>query len=243
MTAHLVLQLAAATPSILEETVTFSPRADETIGSTAGVRAGEQLPVSELLYGLLLPSGNDASVALAEHVGSRAAAQTGVAPVPDDPLEAFVAAMNRRAETLELGQTRFANPHGITAPGHQTSARALATLSHTALCDARFADYVSHRIRGCQVQGPGGYRRNLRWTNTNRLLATEGYRGVKTGTTRAAGACLVSQGSRDGRSLLVVVLGSSSSDARYADTRNLFRWAWQQLQTAGTPQTESTSNR
>ena len=76
--------------------------------------------------------------------------------------------------------------------------------------------------------GPGGYEREIVWKNTNRLLAIDGYSGVKTGTTTPAGACLVAWGERDGRDLIIAVLGSTSSDARYVDARNLFRWAWQQ---------------
>jgi D-alanyl-D-alanine carboxypeptidase (penicillin-binding protein 5/6) len=78
------------------------------------------------------------------------------------------------------------------------------------------------------LTGAGGYQRNVVWRNTNRLLGIEGYVGIKTGTTGAAGACLVSTGNRRDDRLLVVVLGSKSSDARYVDTRNLYRWAWQQ---------------
>ena len=78
------------------------------------------------------------------------------------------------------------------------------------------------------VTGASGYERNVIWKNTNRLLPIAGYEGVKTGTTSAAGACLVSAGRRGEERLLVVVLGATSSDARYVDTRNLFRWAWNQ---------------
>ena len=79
---------------------------------------------------------------------------------------------------------------------------------------------------GSAVHGPNGSKRNVVWTNTNRLLDTEGYDGVKTGTTRAAGECLVASGRRNGDHLIVVVLGASSTEARYADARNLFRYAW-----------------
>jgi len=76
--------------------------------------------------------------------------------------------------------------------------------------------------------GPGGYRRNVVWKNTNRLLGISGFDGMKTGTTSAAGACLVSTGVRGDDRLLVVVLGSKSREARYVDSRNLYRWAWLQ---------------
>ena len=227
MTAFLVTSLAEKDPSILQETVTFSRRADDTIGSTAGVRVGEQLSVGELLYGLLLPSGNDASVALAEHFGDRLAA--GGDDQQGDSYDQFIDAMNRTAGELGMTQSGFENPNGLTAPKHKTSPRDLLTLSYLAMRQPIFRDIVSTVQHGTTVQGPGGYTRNLVWRNTNRLLRTEGYGGVKTGTTGAAGSCLVSHGTRGEKSLLVVVLGSSSTDARYADSRNLYRWAWQQL--------------
>lgn len=106
--------------------------------------------------------------------------------------------------------------------------RDLVALAYHALRLSRFRQYVSTRQHGCSLVGPGGYTRNVVWKNTNRLLQIDGYHGVKTGTTSAAGACLVSSGHRNDDHLLVVVLGSTSGDARYVDTRNLFRWAWQE---------------
>jgi D-alanyl-D-alanine carboxypeptidase (penicillin-binding protein 5/6) len=253
MTAYLVLELAKAEGKVLEEEVAFSQRADDTVGSSAELRAGERLPVRELLYGLMLPSGNDAATALAEHFGRRMEPEGGMAkdhepakpadkpPLPsgeragvrgevrDDALARFVAQMNRTAKKLGMERTRYANPHGLTAQGHVSSAADLALLAAAAMKNDLFRQYVSTRQRGCTVTGPGGYRRHVVWQNTNRLLEIEGYAGVKTGTTSAAGACLVSFGTRNGRSLIVVVLGSAAPDARYIDTRNLFRWAWQDL--------------
>jgi D-alanyl-D-alanine carboxypeptidase (penicillin-binding protein 5/6) len=227
MTAFVVLNLTEDHPEILDETVTFSERADQTSGSSARVRAGEQLSVGELFYGLLLPSGNDASVALAEHFGGRFDPSSDDSD-DEDPLARFVAEMNRTAKKLGMAKTSYKNTHGLTAEGHHSSARDLIVLAHTALRLPRFGEYVSTRQRGCALVGPGGYKRNVVWKNTNRLLPIDGYRGVKTGTTSAAGACLVSSGHRSDDHLLVVVLGSTSSDARYVDTRNLFRWAWRE---------------
>ena len=89
-----------------------------------------------------------------------------------------------------------------------------------------FAKYVATMKHGTTLEGPNGLKRNVVWTNTNRLLGTEGYDGVKTGTTRAAGECLVASGRRAGDHIIVVILGASSTEARYADARNLFRYAW-----------------
>jgi D-alanyl-D-alanine carboxypeptidase (penicillin-binding protein 5/6) len=92
-----------------------------------------------------------------------------------------------------------------------------------------FRKRTNTRQRGCTVNGKSGYKRNVIWNNTNRLLEIEGYDGVKTGTTNAAGCCLVSRGDRDGKRLILVVLGSATSDARYVDSENLYQWAWRQL--------------
>ncbi|MEL6106135.1 MAG: serine hydrolase [Planctomycetota bacterium] len=224
MTALVVLRLAEDSPEVLEERVRFSRRADITPGSTAALRAGESVTVREMLYGLLLPSGNDASVALAEHFGSRRSTvhETSLA------FDLFVASMNATAQELGMQHTRYANTHGLTDDSQLTSAGDLARLAREAMRFELFRKIVGTRQYGCVVQGERGYRRNVVWKNTNQLLGIEGYEGIKTGTTSAAGACLVSAGSRNGRSLIAVVLGSKSSPARYADTRNLLRWAWQQ---------------
>jgi D-alanyl-D-alanine carboxypeptidase (penicillin-binding protein 5/6) len=137
-----------------------------------------------------------------------------------------MSAMNDAANELGMHRTQWQNPHGLPHADHVTSARDLATLAWHAMNDPLFRRYVGTVQRGCQVTGPSGYRRNVRWQNTNRLLTIQGFDGIKTGTTSAAGACLVSRGRSGGKSRIVVVLGSDSSDARYVDTRNLFRWSW-----------------
>jgi D-alanyl-D-alanine carboxypeptidase (penicillin-binding protein 5/6) len=228
MTAYLVLSLAKKDSRVLKETVTFSERADDTSGSTSDVKAGEQLPVSELLYGLMLPSGNDASVALAEHFGKRLA-QTGGNGESTSAYDGFIEAMNHTADEIGMKSTRFNNPHGLPSEGHQTTARDMARLALAAFKLPEFRRLVATPRRGYTLDSVSGYKRNIVWSNTNQLLRTEGYDGIKTGTTGAAGACLVSTGERNGRRLIVVVLGSTSSDARYADTRNLYRWAWTDL--------------
>ena len=225
MTALVILRLAKADPKVLDEVVTFSERADKTAGSTSGVRAGEKVPVRELLYGLLLPSGNDAAEAFAEHFGGRLAPEGGPSPAAD-PSPRFIAEMNRVAAELGLRETHFANPHGLPAAGHRSSARDLARLAQVALLDPTFAAVVSTPRRGASLVDGAGKSRDVVWANTNKLLEFEGYDGVKTGTTTGAGACLVASGRLGDDHLIVVILGAPSSDGRYADARNLFRWAW-----------------
>ncbi|MFO0942755.1 MAG: serine hydrolase [Pirellulales bacterium] len=225
MTALIVLQMVKQHPEYLQEIVEFSTTADQTAGSTAAIRAGERLPVSELLYGLLLPSGNDASVAFAKHFGAKLVTSTDK-PTPKQAYDAFIAKMNETAKQLSMEQSKFVNPHGLTDKDHKMSAGDLCILAFEALKDPLFREIVSTRVRGCTVQSVHGYSRNVKWENTNELLGTEGYFGVKTGTTNAAGACLVSLAERDGVSRICVILGSGNTKARYADTRNLIRWSW-----------------
>ncbi len=236
MTAYLVMSYCQAHPEALEEMLTFSERADKTMGSTSGIKTGETLKVRELLYGLMLPSGNDASVAFAEHFGYRLAddksVQVKTTMTIDErqaSYEQFIAAMNRAAEQLQMTSTHYANPHGLTAPGHASSCEDLVKLTIAARKLDLFREVTSCRQYGCRVKGNSGYERNVKWTNTNQLLPIEGYKGVKTGTTDAAGACLVSIGEYKDRQLIVVVLGSVASPARYTDSRNLYAWAWRQL--------------
>ena len=227
MTALVVLRLAKADPKVLDEVVTFSERADKTVGSTSGVKAGEKVPVRELLHGLLLPSGNDAAEAFAEHFGGRLEPEGGSPPTLETSPR-FIAEMNRVAAGLGLRETHFANPHGLPAAAHRSSARDLARLAQVALLEPAFAAVVSTPRRGATLVDESGKTRNVVWTNTNKLLEFEGYDGVKTGTTTGAGACLVASGRLGDDHLIVVILGAPSSDGRYADARNLFRWAWRQ---------------
>ena len=222
MTATIVLRLASADAKVLDEKITFSEAAAKTPGSSAKLKLGEQLRVGELLYGLLLPSGNDAATAFAEHFGPRLQADGK----KGDAIASFVAEMNRQAATLKMEDTKYLDPHGLG--NNRSSPRDLAKLAAHALKDKRFAQYVQTRRHQCMVVGPKDEKREVVWENTNRLLGIEGYEGIKTGTTTAAGSCLVGSGRRDGDHIIVVVLGSTSNDSRYVDARNLFRWAWQQ---------------
>jgi D-alanyl-D-alanine carboxypeptidase (penicillin-binding protein 5/6) len=223
MTAFIVLELAGRNANVMQEVVAVSDQAGRTPGSAARIRGGDRIAVRELLYGLLLPSGNDAAAALAEHFGPRFREPNAINP---PSAAAFVAEMNRRAGQLNLAETRYLDPHGLGA--NQTSARNLTALAHVAMQNAAFRDYVRTRRHQSEILGADGERRSVTWLNTNRLLDIEGYDGIKTGTTTAAGSCLVASGRRGEDHLFVAVLGCTSNDSRYTDTRNLFRWAWRE---------------
>lgn len=204
MTALVVMQQVS-----VDDMVTVSYNAAATPGSRVGLVAPERLTVRDLLFGLLLPSGNDAAVALAEHVAGTE--------------DAFVALMNQQAAVMGLAATNFANVHGLDAPGMTTSAADLVTLTRAALAYPLFVQIVatpSARIAGRVV------------SNTNELLGSyAGADGIKTGTTDAAGECLVASVTRSGHRMLAVVLGSAD---RYRDVRALLDfaaagWRWQRL--------------
>lgn len=230
MTAWIVFEWASKHEGVLDEVVTVSEVSDKTSGSSAKLNAGEKIAVRDLLFGLLLPSGNDAAVALGEHFGARVhqtdkTATSTDKPVKEQkPLELFIEEMNRRAAELGMEQTHYFDPHGNSK--NRSSARDLLRLAWNAMKNKTLRKYVATRQHSCSVTTPDGSERAVVWKNTNRLLAIEGFDGVKTGTTGGAGACLVSSGHRDTDHLLMVVLGSTSSDGRYVDSRNLYRWAW-----------------
>ncbi len=174
----------------LDEVVLIHDNAVGIEGTSMYLRKGEKLSVRELLYGLMLPSGNDAAMALAYYVGGSE--------------ENFVKMMNEKAQALGLKNTHFANPHGLDAEGHYTSAYDLAIITAEAMKHKDFKDIVSTknvRVKGSKADEP----RFL--SNKNKLLRTfDGCNGVKTGFTDNAGRCFVGSAERDGMTLVCVVL-------------------------------------
>ncbi len=191
-TTKIMTALAVVERGGLDEMVTVSPRAAATSGSTVWLSAGETLSVRDLLYGLLLTSGNDAAVALAEHVAGSV----------DD----FARLMNEEARAIGATDTHFRNPHGLDEPGHYTTARDLALIAARALQEPLVARIVA--TKRATIAWPGHeVDRALR--NKNRLLwEYEGADGVKTGFTDEAGKCLVASATRGGLHLVAVVMGS-----------------------------------
>jgi len=225
MTAWIILQRAEKNPKWLDEEIRFSELAAATVGSSCRLKIGERLPVRELLYGLLLPSGNDAAVALAEHFGPRLK-DGEPAKEKEDAVGLFVAEMNRQAKSLKLAETKFLDPNGLAR--NEASARDLAALTWHAMQNKQFREYVKTREHECEVRAEGDTKRRVTWKNTNRLLEDAGCDGVKTGTTNAAGACLVASALQGTDHFIVVVLGSTNGDGRYEDARKLLRWAGEQ---------------
>jgi D-alanyl-D-alanine carboxypeptidase (penicillin-binding protein 5/6) len=233
MCALVVVELAKKDPSILDERVTFSKLADTTEGSTAGIKAGESITVRDGLYALMLPSGNDMGNAFAEHFNKRlpppgAETPATVSVEKYGTRRNFVAEMNRTARRLGMTRTVYRIPFGDggTDQDRTTTVHDLLKLGQEAMRNPLLQTVVKTVKHTARVEMPDGKWREITWENTNKLLTLGSYDGIKTGQTNTAGYCLLATGELDGRRLYVAVLGSDTEPGRFADTRNLFRWAW-----------------
>jgi len=185
MTALVALDHAALTDTIRATERSLS---EPTI---IGLDPGDTLSLENALYGLLLNSGNDAALAIAETIGGGS-------------IDRFVAWMNDRAQTMGLKNTHYANPNGLDQAGHFSSARDLAEIARAVMAEPTLARIVG--TRRYVVEGPPLYV----FLNSNPLLGQyEGLDGVKTGFTDDAGSCLAATAVRDGRRLISIVLNSS----------------------------------
>ena len=174
----------------LEEVITVDDSAIGVEGTSIYLKQGEQIKVKDLLYGLMLRSGNDAAVALACHVGGS--------------VKEFAVLMNELAKKVGANNSNFTNPHGLDDKNHYTTAYDLALISAYALNNPNFSEIVSTKTHVIEKTNKSD-KRYL--TNKNRLLSSlEGCCGVKTGFTSKAGRCLVSSANRNGTTIVCVVL-------------------------------------
>lgn len=213
MTGYLVFDALRAKKITLEQKLPVSVRAWKMPGSRMFIDPKMQVPVDDLLKGMIVQSGNDATMALAEGVGGTA--------------ENFVKLMNDQAKALGMKGTAYKNPEGLTEPGHTTTARDLATLATRLMKD--FPEYM-HYYATKQYSYPGTPASN--GNNRNALLFRDPtVDGLKTGHTAAAGYCLVATSKRDfpsvgQRRLLSIVLGTASENARANESQKLLNWGY-----------------
>ncbi len=186
MTALLALELGEP-----DDLVTVSYRADTESGCSLGLAEGERIPLRDLTYAMLVRSGNDAAVAIAEHIGGS--------------VEAFCDLMNARAQELGMRDTFFANPNGMPDDLHHSTAFDLALLAREAMTHPEFREWVSTQELHFEQFGE---REDVTFETTNELLDTYPLcDGIKTGFTNAAGFCLVASATYRDKSLIAVVLG------------------------------------
>lgn len=192
----------------LDETVTVSAKAGGTGGSRLGLKRGDKASVRDLLYGLMLRSGNDAAVALAEHVGGS--------------VKGFAELMNEKATELGLTNTHFVTPHGLDDANHYTTALELAKLTDYAMDNETFAKIVGTKSTTIYINN-----QPRQINNTNELLGVlNGVVGVKTGFTNNAGRCLVTETKRNNMDIITIVLGADTKKDRTKDSVNLIEYTF-----------------
>lgn len=192
----------------LTQTVTISKKSAGTGGSRLGLKADDKITMNDLLYGLMLKSGNDAAVAIAETVGGS--------------VEGFAELMNEKAKELKLENTHYVTPHGLDDPEHYTTAVELAKLADYALQNETFAKIVNTKNYTVTING---YPKSI--SNTNELLGyLEGVNGVKTGFTNNAGRCLVTSVNRNEFEIITVILQADTKKFRTADSIKLIEYIY-----------------
>ncbi|HMM55541.1 MAG TPA: D-alanyl-D-alanine carboxypeptidase family protein [Candidatus Desulfobacillus sp.] len=219
MTAYLVLGALKEGKLKPDQVVPVSERAWKAPGSRMFIEPKRPVTVDELLHGLVIQSGNDASVALAEAVAGSE--------------ELFVQMMNREAQRLGLGSTRFANSTGLSDPQHYSTARELGLLAQALIRDhpGHYPLYAEREYTYSRISQP----------NRNRLLWQDPtVDGVKTGHTESAGYCLIASAKRGARRLLTVVMGATSDSLRTQESQKLLNFGFQffdavRLYAAGQP--------
>ena len=208
MTAIVVLENAKLT-----DTVTITTKAAGIGGSRLGLKKNDKITVNDLLYGLMLRSGNDAAVALAIHVGGS--------------VEGFAEMMNKKAEELNLTNSHFVVPHGLDNEGHYTTAYELAKMADYALKIDKFKEIVGTKVATIHING---YAKKI--NNTNNLLGSvSGVYGVKTGFTNGAGRCLVTACKRNDLDIITVIIGADTNKIRSKDTIKLIQYAYTEFET------------
>ena len=207
-TTKIMTTIVILEKSDLDETVTVSAKAGGTGGSRLGLKRGDKASVKDLLYGLMLRSGNDAAVALAEHVGGS--------------VKEFAELMNEKAIELGLTNTHFVTPHGLDDANHYTTALELAKLTDYAMDNETFAKIVGTKSTTIYINN-----QPRQINNTNELLGVlNGVVGVKTGFTNNAGRCLVTETKRNNMDIITIVLGADTKKDRTKDSVNLIEYTF-----------------
>jgi D-alanyl-D-alanine carboxypeptidase len=211
MTAILVLESMS-----LDEKVKVPRAAVGAAGSSLGLRAGETFTVKQLLYAMMVPSANDAAITLA-------VAEAG-------SVKAFVAKMNAKAEEMGLTKTHFVNPNGLHAENHYSSAKDMATLASYAMRDPVFRRIVA--TKEYTLPHAGGVAPRVIKTSNELMREVSWVNGIKTGSTPYSGYCLVASATKNGLTLISVVLGAKDEDTRAAECKALLSYGFERCRMA-----------
>ena len=208
-TTKIMTIIIAVENNSLDDIVTISKKAAGTGGSSAHLKAGKEIKLKELLYGLMLNSGNDAAVAIAEHTAGS--------------VESFAKLMNEKAIELGALNTNFVTPHGLDTNNHYSTAYDMAIISAYALKNPTICEIVNTTSRNMVFEDGS----SVSLSNTNKLLSLyNGADGVKTGYTAMAGRCLVGSATKNNWQVITVVFGEPTSSSRLNDTIKLLDYCF-----------------
>jgi len=219
-----------------ETHIIVSKNAASMKGTSASLKAGDILPIWDLLHGLMLPSGNDAAMALAENFGTflylrsdeykaKCNRENSKSTETKNPMKYFIRFMNETASELGLLFTQYANPHGLVNSNNYSTAADQAKLSYHILKLDIVRQIVNQKSYTCEIEQADRRIRIITWENTNKLLHKEGWGGVKTGITTAAGPCLSAYYEKKGESYIVILLNSFSMEIRWIEAPKIVEWA------------------
>lgn len=205
-TTKILTAIVAIENNSLDEMVTISKKAAGTGGSTVGLKSGDKVSLKSLMYGMLLKSGNDCAVAIAEHVGGS--------------VETFAEMMNKKAYEIGAKDTHSTNPHGLDTENNYSTAYDLALIT----CYAKTNETLSKMLGTESITMPFGSSSKY-LSNTNRLLFTYEYcDGGKTGFTNGANRCLVATARKDDLKVVAIVLGANTTDIRFSEAKELLKY-------------------
>lgn len=208
-TTKMITAITAYEEGNLDDTVIISKKAASTGGSTINLKAGDVTTLDNLIKGLLVHSGNDAAVAIAEHISGS--------------VEEFSQLMNEKALEIGAKDTHFITPHGLDEDGHYSTAYDLSLIAKRLLEIPYLANIVSQKTVEIEING---YNRII--GSTNEMLSIyEGANGVKTGFTGNAGRCIITSATKNGRTLISVVLGCDTKKNRTIDSTRLLDYGFE----------------
>ena len=223
MTAYLCFKYITKLNINSRQVLITAPESAEFIeGTIAGISEGDKLTLEDLLYALLLPSGNDAAICLASYFGNII---KQLSPIKSfiSPEKAFINEMNATAKQLHMSNTIFSNPHGMHNLFNKSTCLDIGILSIAAMKVEGFRRIVATVQYQCNGRSILGDTVKFNWKNTNKLLLS-GFNGIKTGTTSSAGPCLVASYEKDDIWVISVVLNSSTEIDRWQDSIKLTKW-------------------
>ena len=223
MTCYTVIQLSRTLRiDMKSQFVVISKKAAYINGTKAELETGDKITVHDLLYGLMLPSGNDAALALSDFFGRLLfeKAYPNNLYAPHKVTKFFITEMNKNASLIGMKRTTYTNPHGLADKDNKSTVLDLGLLTCVAMKDELFRNIVKTPYYIGSGFDINNETKEFEWANRN-LLLDKGFNGVKTGTTPTAGNCLCSSIERNGKFIIMIVLSAKSQKARFSETKKL----------------------